>query len=193
MNALYVFLGGGTGSVLRYLVGLWIGSAAFPWATFAVNAVGSLEFLVCEVADGKVVSSEIVSSGGVGHGALAGLLGENKIDLLICGGIGGGATLARVAFRREGRALARPDANEGCEANVILRNAGGYTLRRTAGDVVAETGCLETGAVQKRRFLERMKRMMPMTPVAKAEIASSVKNTRGSPSPETIGSLTFMP
>ena len=37
-----VFLGGGTGSVLRYLVGLWIGSSAFPWATFAVNAVGSL-------------------------------------------------------------------------------------------------------------------------------------------------------
>lgn len=42
MNALYVFIGGGVGSVLRYLVGLWIGSAAFPWATFAVNAVGSL-------------------------------------------------------------------------------------------------------------------------------------------------------
>ena len=42
MSALFVFLGGGTGSVLRYLVGLWIGSATFPWATFAVNAVGSL-------------------------------------------------------------------------------------------------------------------------------------------------------
>ena len=41
MNALFVFLGGGIGSVLRYLVGSWIGSAAFPWATFAVNAVGS--------------------------------------------------------------------------------------------------------------------------------------------------------
>ena len=40
MNALFVFLGGGAGSVLRYLVGLWIGSTAFPWATFAVNAVG---------------------------------------------------------------------------------------------------------------------------------------------------------
>ena len=26
MNALFVFLGGGTGSVLRYLVGMWIGS-----------------------------------------------------------------------------------------------------------------------------------------------------------------------
>jgi len=37
MNALFVFLGGGAGSVLRYLVGLWIGSTAFPWATFAVG------------------------------------------------------------------------------------------------------------------------------------------------------------
>ena len=26
MNALFIFLGGGTGSVLRYLVGMWIGS-----------------------------------------------------------------------------------------------------------------------------------------------------------------------
>ncbi len=42
MNFLWVFIGGGTGSALRYLVGLWIASTAFPWATFAVNAVGSL-------------------------------------------------------------------------------------------------------------------------------------------------------
>ena len=40
-KALFVFLGGGTGSILRYLVGMWIDSTAFPWATFAVNAVGS--------------------------------------------------------------------------------------------------------------------------------------------------------
>jgi len=26
MNALFIFLGGGTGSVLRYLVGMWIDS-----------------------------------------------------------------------------------------------------------------------------------------------------------------------
>ena len=42
MNALFIFLGGGAGSVLRYLVGMWIDSTAFPWATFAVNAVGCL-------------------------------------------------------------------------------------------------------------------------------------------------------
>ena len=42
MNVLMVFVGGGIGSVLRYLVSLAIPSAAFPWATLAVNVVGSL-------------------------------------------------------------------------------------------------------------------------------------------------------
>ena len=42
MNFLWVFLGGGIGSMLRYAVGLCIGAAAFPWATLAVNAGGSL-------------------------------------------------------------------------------------------------------------------------------------------------------
>ena len=41
MNFLLVFIGGGIGSVLRYAVGLCIGAAAFPWATFAVNVGGS--------------------------------------------------------------------------------------------------------------------------------------------------------
>jgi len=42
MNVLMVFVGGGIGSVLRYFVALAIPSAAFPWATLAVNVVGSL-------------------------------------------------------------------------------------------------------------------------------------------------------
>lgn len=41
MNALMVFVGGGVGSVLRYLVALALPTAAFPWATLAVNALGS--------------------------------------------------------------------------------------------------------------------------------------------------------
>ena len=41
MNFLWVFLGGGIGSMLRYAVGLCIGAAAFPWATLAVNLGGS--------------------------------------------------------------------------------------------------------------------------------------------------------
>lgn len=51
-------------------------------------------FKVYEVADDKVVSSEVVSTNGSGHGALAGLLGELCVDVLICGGIGGGAQAA---------------------------------------------------------------------------------------------------
>ena len=41
MSFLWVFIGGGIGSVLRYAVGLCIGAAAFPWATLAVNVGGS--------------------------------------------------------------------------------------------------------------------------------------------------------
>ena len=47
-------------------------------------------FKVYEVEDNKVVSSEVVSSNGTGHGALAGLLSGIDVDVLICGGIGGG-------------------------------------------------------------------------------------------------------
>lgn len=52
------------------------------------------EFKLYEVEDGKVVSSEIIGSDGQGHGALAGLLSNKSIDVLICGGIGGGAQAA---------------------------------------------------------------------------------------------------
>ena len=51
-------------------------------------------FKVYEVEDNKVVSSEVIGSNGSGHGALAGLLAGQDIDVLICGGIGGGAQAA---------------------------------------------------------------------------------------------------
>ena len=51
-------------------------------------------FKVYEVKDNQVVSSEVIGSNGTGHGALAGLLSEQGMDVLICGGIGGGAQMA---------------------------------------------------------------------------------------------------
>ena len=51
-------------------------------------------FKIYEVEDNKVVSSEVISSNGTGHGALAGLLAEQGVNVLICGGIGGGAQAA---------------------------------------------------------------------------------------------------
>ena len=49
------------------------------------------QFKVYTVEDGKVVSAEVVDTLGSGHGALAGFLSMLRADVLICGGIGGGA------------------------------------------------------------------------------------------------------
>ena len=51
-------------------------------------------FKVYEVEDNKIVSSEVIGSNGTGHGAHAGLLAEQGVNVLICGGIGGGAQTA---------------------------------------------------------------------------------------------------
>ena len=48
-------------------------------------------FKVYEVEDNKIVGSRVIGSNGVGHGALAGLLADQDIKVLICGGLGGGA------------------------------------------------------------------------------------------------------
>lgn len=74
------------------------------------------QFKVYEVEDGKVVSSEILDSDGSGHGALAGLLESNSIDVLICGGIGGGAQQALSENGIEMCAGATGSADEAVEA-----------------------------------------------------------------------------
>lgn len=52
------------------------------------------QFKVYDIEDGKIIFSEVVDTNGNGHGALAGVLGALKADMLICGGIGGGARMA---------------------------------------------------------------------------------------------------
>ena len=49
------------------------------------------QFKIYDTENGKIVKSEILESNGSGHGALASLLAINKVEVLICGGIGGGA------------------------------------------------------------------------------------------------------
>ncbi len=51
-------------------------------------------FKLYNVNDGKVTDSNVVGSNGAGHGALATLLAQSGVDVLICGGIGGGAQVA---------------------------------------------------------------------------------------------------
>ena len=52
------------------------------------------QFKVYETENGKILSSKVVDTNGSGHGALAGMLSALNIDVLICGGIGGGAQVA---------------------------------------------------------------------------------------------------
>ena len=73
-------------------------------------------FKVYEVEDKKVVSSEVIASNGVGHGALAGLLAGQAVDVLICGGIGGGAQAALAEAGVELCAGAEGDVDQAVEA-----------------------------------------------------------------------------
>lgn len=73
-------------------------------------------FKVYEVEDSKVVSSEVIASNGVGHGALAGLLSGQSVDVLICGGIGGGAQAALQEAGVELCAGASGDTDKAVEA-----------------------------------------------------------------------------
>lgn len=68
VEVLLVLVGAGTGAVLRYLIGGWIGARmgpGFPWGTLVVNALGCLElgFLIGFAPEGRVAL--FVLSGGI--------------------------------------------------------------------------------------------------------------------------------
>ena len=78
---------------------------------------GKTEFFkVYETENNQVVSSEVISSNGTGHGALAGLLADQSVDVLICGGIGGGAQAALAEAGVELCSGAQGDADQAVEA-----------------------------------------------------------------------------
>ena len=54
----------------------------------------SEQFKFYEVENGAVLHSEVVSTNGQGHGALAGFLVQHGADVVLCGGIGTGAQVA---------------------------------------------------------------------------------------------------
>ena len=51
-------------------------------------------FKIYDAENGKITVANVVSTNGSGHGALAGMLKVLEVDVLICGGIGGGAQMA---------------------------------------------------------------------------------------------------
>ena len=81
-------------------------------------------FKIYDIADGKVVSAEVVDTNGSGHGALAGFLVAHGVDTLICGGIGGGAqnALAQAGMRLFGGVSGNADE----AVNALLAGNLGY-------------------------------------------------------------------
>ena len=82
------------------------------------------QFKLYEVEGGKIVNTEVIDTNGSGHGALAGLLSALNADVLICGGIGGGAqiALAQAGIKLFGGVYG--DADEAVEA--FLANSLNY-------------------------------------------------------------------
>ena len=104
-------------------------------------------FKVYEVEDGKIVGSSIVGSNGTGHGALAGLLNDRGIDVLICGGIGGGAQAALSERGIELCAGASGNADEAVAAYLRgeLENTGANCDHHGEGHSCGEHDCSGRG------------------------------------------------
>lgn len=47
------------------------------------------QFKIYKIEDGVITTTEIVSTNGSGHSAIAQFLADNNVDTVICGGIGG--------------------------------------------------------------------------------------------------------
>ena len=82
------------------------------------------QFKLYEVENGELVSSRVVDTNGSGHGALAGFLRECGAEVLICGGIGGGAQMAlsQAGIKLYGGVTGKADA----AVNALLNNKLNY-------------------------------------------------------------------
>ena len=103
------------------------------------------QFKIYEVEDNRVVRSELLGSNGSGHGALASLLNEQGIDVLICGGIGGGAQAALAERGIELCAGAQGDADAAVQAYLRgeLVNSGANCDHHGEAHACGSHGCGE--------------------------------------------------
>lgn len=69
-------------------------------------------FKIYQIENNEIKSAEVLGTNGSGHGALAGLLKEGNVEVLICGGIGGGAqqALAEAGIKLYGGVSGQADA-----------------------------------------------------------------------------------
>ena len=122
MNYIFVFAGGGIGSVARFALAAWIGQRwgrSFPLGTFAVNVLGS--FLI---------------------GLLMTLMAERFLEnpewrlLLVVGGLGGFTTFS--TFQYETGRLVVDGELIYAALNIVLSVFAGFTALKL-GEVIAKS------------------------------------------------------
>lgn len=107
-------------------------------------------FKFYDVDGGAVTAAAVVSTNGSGHGTLAGFLAANHADVVICGGIGGGAqsALTEAGIRFYGGVSGSADA----AVQALLDGSLGYDPEARcdhhdhahgAGHTCGEHGCGE--------------------------------------------------
>ena len=104
-------------------------------------------FKVYQVEDGAVVGAQVIGTNGSGHSALAALLDGQGIDVLICGGIGGGAQAALEERGIELCAGAEGEADAAVEAYLRgeLKNSGANCDHHEEGHSCGDHDCGEHG------------------------------------------------
>ena len=83
-------------------------------------------FKIYNIEGGKITSAEIMGSNGEGHGALAGVLADQGVNVLICGGLGEGAKSALQGAGIDVCSGASGNTDDAVEAYLAgeLKNAG---------------------------------------------------------------------
>ena len=101
------------------------------------------QFKIYEIENGAVKSSWVIDTGETGHGALAGFLKEHGTDVMICGGIGGGAIAAMAESGIKVYAGASGDADEVIESYIAgtLAEIGDATCDHHEHEGHGEHGC----------------------------------------------------
>ena len=76
------------------------------------------QFKLYDVENGEIKQTQVVDTNGQGHGALASFLTNAGVEVLICGGIGGGAKAALAQKGIELRGGVSGNADEKAQAYV---------------------------------------------------------------------------
>ena len=119
------------------------------------------QFKIYDIENGQVVNQQIVDTNGQGHGALAGFLADAKVDVLICGGIGGGA---QAALREAGiRLFGGVSGSADSAVSAYLADALQFDANVHCNHHEHDHSCGGTCLPRREAWLFRQQRRLPLS------------------------------